>query len=149
MPEPYRVLVTGSRDWTDYEAVCFEVARLVLTHPGWVVVVHGAARDGADRFAHLAARACGAPEEPHPADWKRWNRRAGMIRNAGMVKAGADECLAFIMPCTRQGCDRPGPHGSHGATHCADLAEKAGIPVLRITSEPGKHQPGSKENGDD
>jgi hypothetical protein len=133
----YRVLVTGSRTWDDPEAVVFELAGLSLQHAP-IVVIHGAARDGADRFARLAANAIGVPEEPHPADWHKYNRRAGMIRNAEMVKAGADVCLAFIMPCRLASCDRGGPHGTHGATHCADLAGKAAIEVRRFTSSSGE-----------
>jgi hypothetical protein len=128
----YRVLVTGSRTWDDPEAVVFELAGLSLQHAP-IVVIHGKARDGADRFAHLAAQALAVREEPHPADWAKHNRRAGMIRNAEMVKAGADVCLAFIMPCRLASCDRGDPHGTHGATHCADLAEKAGIETRRFT----------------
>jgi hypothetical protein len=57
--------------------------------------------------------------EPHPADWKRFGRkRAGIIRNAQMVQAGADQCLAFIR------------NYSHGATHCSQLAVKAHIPTI-------------------
>ena len=48
-----------------------------------------------------------------------------------MVTLGAGLCLAWIMPCVKPYCRRPDPHGSHGATHCADLAGKAGIPVIR------------------
>ncbi len=131
MAEQYRILVTGSRDWADHEAVLFELAALALQHPG-AVVVHGACRTGADRFAALAAKAAGLAQEPHPADWKRWNRAAGPIRNEEMVRLGADVCLAFIAACSKPGCPERRPHGSHGSSHCCGLAEDAGIEVRRF-----------------
>lgn len=51
-----------------------------------------------------------------------------------MVQAGADVCLAFITPCRLRICRAKPEHGSHGASHCADLAENAGIKVWRYTA---------------
>lgn len=118
----YRVLVTGSRDWTDWRSVFDAIARIACEHQGRVVIVHGAARSGGDKHADMAARALSLATEPHPADWAKHNRKGGFIRNAEMVALGADVCLAFIR------------NGSRGATHCAGLAENAGIPVRRFTS---------------
>ncbi len=124
MAEPFRLLITGSRDWEDEESVRFEIAGMTMLHPG-LVIVHGACPSGADLFAAKAAADIGVRQEPHPAQWRvggKLDRSAGFRRNAGMVALGADVCIAFIKD------------GSRGATHCADLAEKAGIPVMRFTA---------------
>jgi hypothetical protein len=111
---PYRVLVTGSREFTDYATVCAELGG-VLRHliatarpVPKIVVVHGAAR-GADELA---------------ADWTAFGKSAGYRRNAEMVKLGADVCLAFF----QQGA------GNRGTSHCVRLAEAAGIRTRRVTN---------------
>jgi hypothetical protein len=70
----------------------------------------------------------------HPGLLDDYCPAAGPRRNGEVVARGADRCLAFISPCTNRRCHKPQPHGSHGATGCADLAEKAGIPTRRWTA---------------
>lgn len=140
-----RILVTGSRDWPDDYAVDDTLSDVEQQRddPGApFVVVHGACPTGADAYAARWVEGWrGYPveggeyvtEEPHPADWDTHGRAAGFRRNAEMVNLGADLCLAFISDCTSPRCIRSDPHPSHGATHTADLAEKAGIPTRRFT----------------
>lgn len=109
---PRRVLVTGSRDWTDYGVI--EGALLRYASP-WDTVVHGGA-PGADAIAVQAWQAHGGDVECHPYP-SGSGKRGGYLRNKEMVDAGADLCLAFIKD------------NSRGATMCAGLAEAAGIPV--------------------
>lgn len=111
-----RILVTGSRHWTDRAVVVSALAdqRRLL---GDAVLVHGDAR-GLDRLAAWVWSRWGLPVEVHPADWERFGRAAGHRRNAEMVKAGADVCLAFPIGA------------SPGTRSCAAMAQKAGIPVL-------------------
>lgn len=139
MSETFRVLVTGSRNWWDSTAV-FAVLDELLHEHGHLTVVHGDCPEGADAMAkawvrrHLRTRQQGtAVNEGHAADWKRHKRRAGFVRNDLMVSLGADLCVAFIAPCTR--CGRRTPHGSHGATHCAEAARAAGIEVRVYRSD--------------
>jgi hypothetical protein len=123
MTPAFRILVTGSRDWDDAEAITFELAGLLLQHPG-AVLVHGACPRGADQMADEAAASLGMAVERHPADWDGYGKAAGFIRNAEMVSLGADLCLAFY----KQGA------GNKGTDHCASQAGKAGIPVRRFTA---------------
>jgi len=116
-----RVLVTGSRTWTDVQVVEDALDREYVD-PAGLILVHGAADGGADRHAEQWAAGLAAPGEPilieaHPADWST-GKGAGPRRNAEMVAAGADVCLAFIRD------------NSRGATHCASLAHEAGIPTI-------------------
>lgn len=112
-----RVIVCGSRTWTDRHKIADRLHDLTLEHPGeWITIVHGAAR-GADRIAHQEAEKHGMLVEPHPADWDAHGKAAGPIRNRKMADLGADLCIAFLKD------------GSAGTRHMIDEARKHGIPV--------------------
>lgn len=131
--KPYRVLVTGSRTWDDIPALRHALNQVLTKLPTPatpVVIVHGDCPRGADRQTSDWVREVqGGPlwtvtEEKHPANWRpggAFDRGAGFQRNKQMVNLGADLVLAFIRDSSR------------GASHTADLAEQAGIPVRRIT----------------
>lgn len=118
-PRPYRVLVTGSRTWTDLSVIVAALDGLLIEHPD-MVLVHGKCPKGVDLMADAWAARRGVPVEGHPADWGAYGKRAGFLRNQAMVDTGPQMCLAFIMD------------GSRGATHCANAARTAGIPTVRL-----------------
>ena len=138
----FRVLITGSRNWLSAHTIDVTLDELLAQH-GTLTVVHGACREGADKMAHnwaLNARHASSfaavTAEAHPANWRpggKFDKSAGFRRNAEMVALGADVCLAFVAACARPNCPKLEPHGSHGASHCAQLAEANGIEVRRIT----------------
>ena len=159
MAEPYRILVTGSRDWADLPLLRDEVLTSVRElGADRVVIVHGKCdpRDpqtrqavpwaaaerlpledqrhllGADWLADRIAGTRGIWIKRYPADWDKHGRAAGFIRNEEMVCLGASLCLAFLAECTKPGCPKRKPHGSHGGSHCANLAEAAGIETRRF-----------------
>jgi hypothetical protein len=140
-----RVLVTGSRNWIDKPGVwpaqapgiiyrnlmSLTEAAVFYVKPTDVTLVHGKCPDSPDMLADTAARQLGWKIEPHPANWDLHGKAAGYIRNQEMVDLGADICLAFMAQCIKSGCAKPKPHFSHGVSHCADAAQRAGIIVWR------------------
>ena len=119
---PYRILVTGSRNWTDvrtvYRALTDHSAE-AIRQGRRVLVIAGDAR-GADALAAVWAVSHAVGGESHPADWEKHGKAAGPIRNQEMVDLGADICLAF-------------PLGeSRGTRDCMRRAEEAGIPVYNF-----------------
>lgn len=120
-----RVLITGSREFTDRPMVAATLTHVWREHgKQQLVVVHGTAR-GADRLA--AAVVDNQPDhrlvqEPHPANWRPngvLDRAAGHKRNAEMIATGVDVCLAFFKADA----------GNRGTAGCVALARKAGIEV--------------------
>ncbi len=131
---PRHLLFTSSRDGVTEADV--DAALRPLFAPD-TILVSGGARGG-DRIAARLWRGWGGQVDEHPvmpAQWQR-SRGAGYRRNAEMVAtvkaAGDGECVAVIARCAAPECPRTGTHGTHGAVHCADLAEDAGLPVHRV-----------------
>ena len=91
----YRVIIAGSRDFSDYN-ILREQCNAVLadksqTHQ--IIIVSGAAR-GADRLGEQYAAERGYAISRKPADWNKYGRAAGPIRNEEMAKE-ADALIAF------------------------------------------------------
>ena len=91
-----RILVTGSRSWTDRYIIRRALLRVVRDRdPQLVTVVVGAAR-GADTLADQIARGYGWSVEQHPAGgFVQHGRERWRVRNQHMVDLGADTCLVF------------------------------------------------------
>lgn len=125
------MLVSGSRDFTDRDAiydylngVCFRVN--VEWEDSFVVIQGG--QTGADQFAQEWAAQDSDDDnnvscETFEADWTRYGRAAGPLRNTRMLLEGKpDLVLAFVnKPLGR----------SFGTLNMVQQTEAAGIP-LRI-----------------
>ena len=81
---------SGSRNRTDEATMLTNLQRVEATF-----VIHGGAR-GVDRLAGRAAVRLGIPVEVYPADWDKYGRSAGFVRNQEMLTVGRpDLVLAF------------------------------------------------------
>jgi len=89
-----RLLVCGSRMWSDYGKV-EEVLERVTAGVDEVVLVYGAAR-GADRMAAEVGRRRGWIIESHKAEWERAGRGSRMARNRRMLTGKPDMVVVFL-----------------------------------------------------
>jgi hypothetical protein len=135
-----RLLLTSSRSYTQAQPI-HDFAMDFLNRYGSLLGVHGHCPQGGDAIFHAWLTTHPLPNvgvETHeitPQEWDLHGLSAGPLRNRRMVDLGATECVAFIGPCLSTWCRRPRPHGSHGATGCADMAQAAGIPTTRVWAE--------------
>jgi hypothetical protein len=111
-----RVIIAGSRDITDYQALCdavqqsdFPVGR-VLT---------GMAR-GVDTLAIRYATEKCLPLDQFPAQWNKWGRSAGYRRNEQMAQ-NADALIAIW--------DGRSP----GTRHMIDVAKARGLRIFVVS----------------
>ena len=112
-----RVLVCGGRD---FEPEYRLVAALSVLHGqyNFSVLIEGDAR-GADRMAGAWADDNGVQKETYQADWKRFGRGAGYVRNRQMLDEGRPE-LVIAFP------------GGRGTRMMIELAKEAGINVIEL-----------------
>lgn len=118
-----RVIVCGSRKWSDRRLIAETLNDLVEEFaPDYPVIVHGDAR-GADRLAAEEAGKAGLLVEAHAADWDRYGKNAGLVRNAEMAELGADLCVAFW------------DGASTGTQHMMNVARMSDIPVRIVRKD--------------
>lgn len=134
-----RVLVTGSRDWDDRDAVHAQLDRLHREH-GNVEVIEGGAT-GADTHAREWATAKGRPLKTYKADWKKHGRSAGPRRNQQMLdEAKPERVIAFSRDL----------ESSRGTKDMVRRARKAGVPVEVYGGKVKKmHLSGNRERSED
>ena len=91
-----KVIVAGSRDYTDFDKVEYELMMYFKAkglHRSDVEIVSGTAR-GADQLGEQFALKYGLKLTKFPADWDKYGKSAGYIRNVEMAKY-ADVLFAF------------------------------------------------------
>ena len=120
----YRVIIAGCRDFEDYallkERCNHYLCEKMETHN--VIIVSGHA-SGADTLGERFAEEHGLQCEIHPADWGKYGRSAGPIRNAEMAEV-SDVLIAFW--------DGQNP----GTRSMIELARKKGLQVSVVYFTP-------------
>lgn len=107
-----RVLVCGDRNFCDRTLM-----RIILDEHTITELIEGEAR-GADTLARVYAEERGIPVRKFPAEWDRYGRGAGPIRNAQMLEEGKPELvIAFLAQHSR------------GTRNMVMQAQKLGVPV--------------------
>jgi len=88
-----RVLVCGGRDYTDKD-ILWDYLDACMSEWCFLVLIHGDAR-GADRLSDAWAVEHGIQPAACRANWRRYPRAAGPIRNNRMLILQPQKCIAF------------------------------------------------------
>ena len=120
-----RLLVCGSRHWSNEKAIRKQLQRL----PKNTIIIHGAQKrwdsderryTGADYLAGEIAKELGFKVEEYPADWDRFGKKDGMLRNKQMLEEGKpDRIIAFTLDLST----------SNGTRHMVGLGFENEIPT--------------------
>lgn len=111
-----KIIFCGSREWLNRDTIKF-VMQSLKDNLGTFTVIEGEAR-GADSMARSVAEELKLPIEKYPADWDRYGKGAGHIRNSAMLKEGrADAVVAFQL------------NHSRGTQHMIDITYMAKKPL--------------------
>ncbi|MEN6554619.1 MAG: DUF2493 domain-containing protein [Methanobacterium sp.] len=107
-----RTIIAGGRDFVSYDLL-----KKAVTECGWrpTVVISGGAK-GADFLGERWAKENNVPCEVFPADWNKYGRKAGPIRNIQM----AENAEALIALWDGE---------SRGTKHMIDTATRKGLKV--------------------
>jgi hypothetical protein len=112
-----RVLVCGGRSFDDLPLLDRTLNELHAERP-ITTLIHGGAA-GADTMAHFWAGAAGVPIEVYVAQWKKYGKGAGPVRNQRMLDEGKlDLVVAFP--------------GGAGTEDMMKRARTAGVEVIEI-----------------
>lgn len=90
--EPFKVIIAGGRNFDNY-LLLKEKTDKILKNKNNICIVSGKAR-GADSLGERYAKEKGFQIKEFPADWNKYGKKAGTLRNAQMGEY-ADALIAF------------------------------------------------------
>jgi len=111
-----KIIVAGGREFKDYSRLCKVLDHLLINQPD-AVIVSGTAR-GVDQMGEKYAESRNLKVVRYPANWDKYGKRAGYIRNQEMAD-NADALIAFW------------DSKSNGTGHMIDVAKKGNL-KLRV-----------------
>lgn len=122
------VIVTGSRDWQDDFPILGALCDLeVEWHYEKFDVLFGDA-GGADALAHEICHRCDVSHhEPFVAEWNKWGKAAGRIRNREMLDyalAHYEQIVVLAFPLPQ----------STGTVHMMEISEQAKLDVRNYST---------------
>lgn len=113
-----KVLVCGGRNYKDRKKL-FRVLNILDGNRGNIKLIINGAASGADTFSSLWAKQSGIEYFEYPANWDKYGKSAGAIRNAEMLKYhNIDLVVAFP--------------GGKGTQDMIEKAKKKNIIVLHV-----------------
>lgn len=118
------ILICGSRDWDDKHPIYLTLAGWghLLAEDEMLTVINGGAK-GADSIGAEMAEMLSANVITVPADWDKYGKSAGPIRNQQMLdEHEIDAVYAFRLPGRSRGTD-----------DMIERAKSAGIPTYVIS----------------
>lgn len=122
-----RVLICGDRNCREFDFI----HNYIKTLPKNSVIIQGMC-SGVDIMARTSALLNGLTVEDYPADWNKYGRAAGPIRNKQMLDEGKPDLVYAIHPNIDE---------SKGTKNMVNQAKKRGIETIVVI--PNVHR---KEN---
>lgn len=110
----FDVIIAGSRVFNDYQMLARHCDYLFSAHKP-TSIISGTAR-GADTLGERYAKERGIPVQRFPAQWDKYGKRAGYLRNQEML----DHADGLIAAWDGK---------SKGTAHMIEIAKQKGIPV--------------------
>jgi len=115
-----RLLICGDRNWRDKSAIIEIINKF---QPN--IIIEGCA-NGADKLAGISGNELGIEVMRFPADWEKYGRAAGPIRNGQMLREGNPDIVVGF----HYNIDE-----SKGTKDMLTRAKKAGKPTFIFDDE--------------
>ena len=119
----FNIIIAGSRTFNDLKTLTDATDKFLATiarmHFGRNVTVISGTAQGADKLGEKYAGMHKYKVTQMPADWERFGKRAGYLRNEEMAKI-AHACIVFWKD------------QSHGSKNMIEIARAKGIPTAVI-----------------
>ncbi len=125
MDKEIYVIIAGSREFKDYDLlkeVCDRVLENKVKDGYKIIIVSGNAK-GADSLGERYAQEKGYEVKLYPAQWEKYGKKAGMVRNEKMADIG-NALIAFFS-------DDPKAE-SRGTKNMVEIARKKNLIVREI-----------------
>ena len=93
----FKVIIAGSREFDNYDMLkekCDKILSRKVDEGEEIVIVSGTAR-GADTLGEKYAEERGYKIERYPANWDKYGKRAGYLRNKKMAEV-SNACIVFL-----------------------------------------------------